>query len=174
MAMTRTSGSGTENVRMGPLALFTLMAVICLAVLAVLALSTSNATIALALRRQDATTRLYLDETAAQTFVAELDGQVSEARRSSDPLDSSVLEAAVEQATDVALDVEKLQDSPSQLNVSTTIDGNIVNASFDCGDGRQLDISITWEADGTLSVQRWRMMTVVNEEPAMGDLLGSS
>ena len=174
MARTRTSGSGTENVRMGPLALFTLMAVICLAVLAVLALSTSNATIALALRRQGATTLLYLDETAAQTFVAELDGQIAETRKSSDSLDSSVLEAAVEQATDVALDVEKFRDATPLLNISTTIDGDIVNASFDCGDGRQLDISITWEADGTLSVQRWRMMTVVNEEPAMGNLLGSS
>ena len=174
MARTRASVSGTENVRMGPLALFTLMAVICLAVLAVLALSTSNATISLALRRQGATTQLYLDETAAQTFVAELDGQVTEARRTSDPLDSSVLEAAVAQATDVALDIEKYQDAQPRLNISTTIDDDIVNASFDCDNGRKLDISITWEADGTLSVRRWRMMTVVNEEPAMGDLLGSS
>ena len=67
MAGTRRATGSSEDVRMGPVALFTLMATICLAVLAVLALSTANATQALAQRRADATTQLYLDETAAQT-----------------------------------------------------------------------------------------------------------
>ena len=158
----------TENVRMGPLALFTLMAVICLAVLAVLALSTSNATVALAERRAEATTQLYLDEAAAQVFVAELDGQVAAMGDS-----TSDLQAAVDQATTAALDSVPA-DSQRQLSIRTNIDGEAVNASFDCGNGRQLDITIAWEPDGTLSVQRWRMTTVVNEEPAMGNLLGSS
>ena len=168
MAKVRTGSAGTENVRMGPLALFTLMAVICLAVLAVLALSTSNATVALAERRAEATTQLYLDEAAAQVFVAELDGQVAEMGNS-----TSGLQAAVDQATTAALDSVPA-DSQRKLSIRTNIDGEAVNASFDCGNGRQLDITIAWEPDGTLSVQRWRMTTVVNEEPAMGNLLGSS
>ena len=172
MAKVRIGNSGTENVRMGPLALFTLMAVICLAVLAVLALSTSNATVALAERRAEATTQLYLDEAAAQVFVAELDGQVAAAGASEDG-STRDLQAAVAQATTAALD-SVTADPQTQLNIRTNVDGDTVNASFDCGNGRQLDITITWEPDGTLSVQRWRMTTVVNEEPAMGNLLGSS
>ena len=79
MAQARRTSVGTEDVRMGPVAIFTLMAIICLSVLAVLALSTANATQALAQRRAEATTQLYLDETAGILFTGdEIDpGQIN-------------------------------------------------------------------------------------------------
>lgn len=160
MASIRTGESSSENVRMGPLALFTLLTVLCLAVLAVLAISTANATNALALRRANATTQLYLDETAAQTFMAVLDEQL--AQGASPTLASQRASVAARAATS------------DQVLVTVSYSENTHTASFDAGNGRQLDIELNVEEDGSLSVQKWRMTTVVNEEPPMGNLFGSS
>ena len=158
-ANTRATGTDTE-VRMGPLALFTLMVVLGLALLAVLSASTANATLVMAQRRADATTQLYLDETAAQAFVAELDGQLAAGAS-----DTEALAAARDAALDTA---------PGQLQVTTSAAGGSYQATFDAGNGRQLDIALHLEEDGSLCVDRWRMTTVVNDEPPMGNLLGSS
>lgn len=165
MARRQTTTSDTE-VRMGPLALFTLMAVICLAVLAVLALSTANATMALAQRRADATDQLYLNEAAAQAFVASLDEQLAAGA------DDQV---ALQQASDAATALPAAHNLPDgqELQVSASVSGDTYSASFDCGNGRQLEIALTRDGDGGLRVQKWRMTTVVNDEPMMGDLLGS-
>ena len=145
---------------MGPLALFTLVTVLCLAVLAVLAISTANATNALALRRANATTQLYLDETAAQTFVATLDEQLAQG-------------SSPDTASQMASEAARVATS-DQVTVTASYSGTTHTASFDAGNGRQLDIELNVEEDGSLSVQKWRMTTVVNEEPPMGNLFGSS
>lgn len=156
------TSSTSNNLRMGPLALFTLMAVLCLAVLAVLAASTSHATMALAQRRAKATTQLYLDETAAQTFVAALDEAHGATFTESD------LDAAAEAVREaIPPTVETF------VYITTTLDDpTTASASFSCGNGRQLDITLHIEDDGSLSTQRWRMMAVVNDEPTIGNLYG--
>ena len=164
MAGMRRQGAGTDNVRMGPLALFTLVAIVCLSVLAVLAVSTSNATLTLSQRRADATRQLYLDETAAQTFVAALDEATGDDRP-----DDAALAAALAAAGDVAP-----TDGPETLEVTATLEDDTVDASFDCGNGRQLKVTIGWQDDGSYRVEQWRVTTVQNDAPAMGTLLGSS
>lgn len=165
MAQVRRSSQSTQSVRMGPLTIFALIAVICLAVLAVLAVSTSNATIALAERRAEATTQLYLDERAANAFVAELDAQLAEGADTGE---------AITQATAAALSTVPA-DSPWQLDVSASQgeDGTIA-AAFDCHNGRQLNIALLVRDDASPVVTQWNMTTVVNDEPTMGNLLGSS
>lgn len=149
-----------DNVRMGPLALFTLMAVMGLAVLAVLAITTANATLSLAQRRASATSELYLDETAAQTFTAVLDEALATGTSSED-----ALAAATRAATEAG---------QGRVDVAANQQDGAYAATFDCGNGRQLIIALTYRQDGTLGVEEWRMTTVVNEEPAMGELFGSS
>ena len=58
------------------------------------------------------------------------------------------------------------------LEVSCSHSARSYDASFDCGNGRRLDISLLEDAGGTLEVQRWRFTAVVNDEPTMGDLFG--
>ena len=158
MATRRTTT--TDNVRMGPLAIFTLMAVMGLAVLAVLAITTANATLSLAQRRADATSELYLDETSAQTFVAALDEALAGGETG-----EGALTAATRAATEAG---------QGGVVVSASEQDGAYAATFDCGNGRQLIIALTYRQDGSLGVDEWRMTTVVNEEPAMGDLFGSS
>lgn len=167
MAAARWNTTETENVRMGPVALFTLMAIVCLAVLAVLAVSTSNATLALAQRRADATTQLYFDEAAAQAYVAALD----DARANgADP--ESALDAARAAAL-AAVDESALPEG-MRLEITQTREDDAYGARFDCGNGRHLDILLSFDTDGTVRIERWRMTTVVNDEPAIGNLFGSS
>jgi len=151
---------GAENVRMGPLALFTLMAVICLAVLAVLAVSTANATLALSQRRAQATTELYLDETCAQAYLAALDGELAGGADA-----PAAQEAAAAAARRVGGEL---------VTIGSEVDGEAFVATFDCGNGRQLGIRVRIGDDGRARVEEWRVATVQNDEPTMGELLGSS
>lgn len=68
------------SVRMDPISLFTLLIVLCLAVMAVLSVTTSQATYVLAQRQANATVALYANETAAQNLVAHIDQTLSQAR----------------------------------------------------------------------------------------------
>lgn len=63
-----------ERVRMGSISLFALVIIICMAVLAVLSLSTANASLVMSQRQAVATSELYLAERSAQEFVAGIDG----------------------------------------------------------------------------------------------------
>ena len=69
-----------ERVRIGSVSLFALVVIIGLAVLAVLAFSTANASLTMSQRQATATSELYLAETAAQEFVAGVDGVLAGAR----------------------------------------------------------------------------------------------
>ena len=158
MATMRRRTANSEQVRMGPLALFTLVAVVCLSVLAVLALSTSNATLVLAERRATATHELYLDETAAQAFTAALDEALGRGTGA-----SRALGQAKEAATDA---------TDGAVQVSATERDGRYDASFDAGNGRLLNITLSHADDGSLRVDQWRMTSVENEEPPMGTLLG--
>ena len=72
-----------DHVRIGTISLFTLIAIICLAVLAVLAFSTANASLAMSERQAKAMSELYLDEVAAQEFLAGVDDALGDVRDAS-------------------------------------------------------------------------------------------
>ena len=61
------------SVRIGPISLFALIIILCLAVLAVLSLSTSIAELRISERQAQTTTETYQLETVGQTFTAEVD-----------------------------------------------------------------------------------------------------
>ena len=113
----RTTKSQVENVRMGPLALFTLVVVLCLSVLAVLSVSTANATLALSERRATATRQLYLDEQAAQTFVASLEASLA------DGMDTAAARAAAAQAAREAVAPQLV--SGEQLTVTDALEQGV-------------------------------------------------
>lgn len=157
----------TEHVRIGPITVLTLIAVICMAVLAVLAISTSNATFVLSERQSVATTELYVNETAAQSFVAEVDARLAGVRASNG--------GAREAAQAVADDLEEICDdvytsSNNEVSVSASVDGSTVAAEFSCGNGRMLNIELAIGSDATYAVKKWRMAGVENVEQPQGNL----
>ena len=82
-----------ERARIGSISVFALVVIICLAVLAVLAFSTANASLLMSERQATATSELYLDERAAQEFVAGIDDVLAGIREKDEtPAGSVVIE----------------------------------------------------------------------------------
>lgn len=89
------------SVRIGPISLFTLIIILCLAVLAVLSLTTARAELSITERQAQTTTETYALETAGQEFVAAVDAVLAEGGSSA--LDEVLSTYGV---TEVAVDAE--------------------------------------------------------------------
>lgn len=154
-AQPQTQARPSEHVRIGAVSLFALVASICLAVLAVLSLSTANASLTLSQRQATAMQEMYQAETAAQEFVAGLDAlQGPQAANAALPaLCASAAEAA-----------------GGQVQATATMEANAVHASFACENGRILEIEVTLREGGTLRIDKWKMTAIQNEEEPFGSL----
>ncbi len=153
--------SREENVRIGPVSVFTLIIIICLAVLAVLTISTANASLVLSQRQAVAAQELYLDETAAQT----IDDRLAPLREGGNADAMSLLEADLVPMRNAAQDA-----AGGQVEVVTNVSGQQIRAEFSCANGRTLNIAVTVLPDGTYRIDKWKMTAVVNEEQPMGNL----
>ena len=90
--MNSTNGS----VRIGPISLFTLVIILCLAVMAVLSATTAQATYSAAEKQALFTNDTYQNEQAAQSAVAVIDAALEDVRASGGGLDEAL--AAVDEA----------------------------------------------------------------------------
>ena len=148
-----------ERVRIGPISVFTLIAVICLAVLAVLAFSTANAAYTMSQRQATSVSGLYLNETAAQEFVAGIDEAL--AGEGGDGVERALpaLCQAAQKATD------------GRVTASASMEGNVVSAQFVNDNGRVLTIEVTIRDNDTYRIDKWKVTAVQNEEEPQGNLL---
>ncbi len=80
--MARRTGKG---VRIGPITLLTLVSVLLLAVLAMLCVTTTHATEAMAQRQVDALSQTYEMDAFGQALLAQIDEQIAEAARPQRP-----------------------------------------------------------------------------------------
>ena len=151
-----------ENVRIGPVSVITLIVVICMAVMGVLAASTAHATAVISNRQADATQRMYLNENAAQEFLASMD---------------EVLAGGSAQAGAAAVDdqldsiCEKAR-AAGQGRVSCTalVDGTTVTAEFICEETRLLNIVITIRDGSVYRIDQWKMSSAQQEPATAGTL----
>lgn len=165
--MADVSNARTDDARIGPISLFTLITVICLAVLAVLAFSTANASYVMTQRQATATTELYLDEAAAQEFVAGMADELATVR------DAGGTGADGAQAVaDALIELrDRAQDSADgKVAVTASTYDMKVYAEFSCENGRVLSIVVTIRDDATYRIDKWKMTAVQNEEEPAGNL----
>ncbi len=156
-----------DTVRIGPISLFTLIIVICLAVLAVLTFATANATSIMSQRQATATTELYLDEQAAQVFMAGVSDQLGEVRSQGGT--GADAAQAVEDSL-VSLRDEAQESTAGAVTVTAAVEDMQVNAQFSCENGRVLTIVVTIRDDATYRIDRWKMTAIQNEEEPVGNL----
>ncbi|MBR1829242.1 MAG: hypothetical protein IJ781_07015 [Atopobiaceae bacterium] len=162
--------SPRQQVHIGPISLFTLVASLGMAVLAVLALSTSNAMYALANRAADMTSELYVAETCAQRFVADLDTALSQAASGADARTAvsgqlgTLASAAEREAANGA--------SGIKTTVSASMEGDEVTAVVTTPIGRRIDVRIEVAADGTYQIVQWKTTTETDSSGA-GETLWS-
>lgn len=136
--MSRASGS----VRIGPISLFTLVIVLSLAVMAVLAVATSQATFAAAQKQALFATDTYANETEAQRFVAEVDAALAEVRASG--------ESGLQDAY-TAVD--------RMLPANATREDSLVKAVFTAESGRTLEVGLTIKSNATYEISFWKATT---------------
>lgn len=176
----------TKNIRIGPLSLFALIAMLFLSTLAVLSITTAEASLNLSTLQSDSMKQQYQAENAAQRFVALLDSRYSNGSIITGPAlptTTSDNSANAEQLIDSALsDGQSGDNAPTSPvdalakeaaeSVSTnivgtaSISGSTVTAQFTCLNGRILDIELTLGANNAISVDKWNMTAIVNNAEA--------
>lgn len=158
------------GVRMGPVSIFSLVIALCVAVLAVLAVSTAQADRALAVRQGDFLQAEYANETAGQTFLAEVDEAVGAI--AADPATGSdqqaVLDALAGELPRICADAQSAAGG-SEVTVDARIAGSTVHVTCSSSAGRQLSIQLAVAPDATVEVQAWQSTTpwVEPEQPQL-------
>ena len=135
--MNSTNGS----VRIGPISLFTLVIILCLAVMAVLSATTAQATYSAAEKQALFTNDTYQNEQAAQSAVAVIDAALESVRASGGGLDEALA------AGDEALPADAQRD------------GARVLMTFASPSGRTLDVELTITANATYEISQWKATT---------------
>ena len=133
--------NSNSTVRMGPISLFTLVIVLCLAVMAVLATTTAQATYSAAEKQALFTLDTYANERAAQSMMADVDAALAPVRAANGGLDAALA------AVDKALPADAHRDGPT------------VSATFSTPSGRSLDVEITILANATYQINQWKATT---------------
>lgn len=176
------------SVRIGPISLFTLIIILCLAVLAVLSLTTARAELSITERQAQTTTETYALETAGQEFVAAVDAALAEGRSSAlDEVLSTygVTEAAADaEATAGASEAapaagETIEDESvsgatadeggslmviecpagDPVTVTGSFDGSLITATFSLESGRTLAVALRINDNDTYRIEQWKMTT---------------
>ena len=168
MMALQTHAKRADNVRIGPISVITLIAVISMAVLAVLAASTANATMTISQRQADATKEMYLNETAAQEFVASVDDALAKVRSGKDATAASGA-SAVEAALDSICESARLA-SGGEVAVTASVDGTRVTAEFVGEKMRRLSIGIVVGDDATIRIEKWKAAAVQQDAQTVGNL----
>ena len=137
------------SVRMGPISLFALIIILCLAVMAVLAVTTAQASYTLTERQAATAEETYAAETAAQRFVGGLDAELAAARAQGAA--SNSLLAAVDQALPrLCEDAAAAAPLPLDATASSVTTDKAASLAGIVGVGRTGDPAVDGEAlEGT-------------------------
>lgn len=163
----RVSGRRPDNVRIGPISIITLIAVICMAVLAVLTASTANATMTISQRQSDGAKEMYLNESAAQEFVAGIDDVLAPVRAGKPKAGDAM--ALVSSSLDAVCEAARAA-ADGKVAVTANIEGNIVKAEFVGQKMRRLSIAISIQDNATYRVEKWKAAAAQQEAQTMGNL----
>ena len=156
-----------EKVRIGPISLITLIIVICMAVLGVLAASTSHATQTISERQANASQQMYLNEKAGQELVADIDAVLVNQRAAG--ASATRAAAAVESELDTICQAAR-DTAGGRVDCTANVDNTTVKAQFICDNARTLSVAVTIRDDATYRIDQWKMASVQQAAPGMGNL----
>lgn len=156
-----------DNVRIGPISVITLIVVICMAVMGVLAASTSYATTTISQRQAAATQDLYANERAAQEFVASIDDVLAGVRASGG--NGPAAAQAVKGQLDAICEHARAA-ADGQVSCTASLDNTTVNAEFVCNKTRLLSVAVTLQDNATYRIDRWKMTSAQPDAQEGGTL----
>ena len=183
MITRRREAPAAGSVRMGPISIFTLVIVLCLAVLAVLSITTARADAALAARQASFTQDDYANERVAQTFAAEAADVLATLAPSTAPEDAAHALAAA--APELAARTEASAPAGTTVTATTSAGGDAtVSTGATAADaalvltvaapsGRTLTATFAVDSGAALTVTSWQPATTWTEDTTdtlwMGD-----
>lgn len=132
------------SVRIGPVSILVLIIILCLAVMAVLTVTTSEAEESITTRQEESIATMYANEAEAQTFLADLDSMLALAR-------------SVNTSVETAL---ALLDLPE----GWTYENGVLSLAFVQDNGRRLDIELALPSTAGYEIMAWRATTEWSEE----------
>lgn len=174
-----------STVRMGPISVFALVIILCLAVLGVLSASTATAASSLAQRQASFAADDYRNEVAGQQLYAAADDALTPVRAAGG--DAAAVSAALEAAlpditaaaqegfaegefvsaeTDAAsgASAASAPAEPAIPSVQASIESSTLSAHIQSPSGRCLDIQLEAQPDATLAVTAWKATTLWVED----------
>lgn len=151
--------SSRGNMRNGLISLLTVVVVIALATAAVLAVATSHAMAALSERQANMTSEGYEAETAAQTFLAELDDELF-ALRSRGTTNASALMGEIENKANSML----AKACSQEVTATYEVDKTTLTCTFTTKSGRMLVVELLISNNATYDVVSWKLMAMPQEE----------
>lgn len=150
--MERSNGS----VRIGPISLFVLIIVLCLAVLAVLSLQTARAQQAVTEQQATVIEDTYVNEVAGQEFLSQLDAILVQGRS------GAISQEETFRQINAFISAQTLQDD---LDTKPVIDASfneqdvLIKVVFTLDSGRKLNVTIQINPDLTYDVLSWSVLT---------------
>ena len=181
------------SLRIGPISLFTLIIILCLAVLAVLSITTARAELSITERQAATTTETYQLEVQGQEFVAAVDGALASGGETA--LEAVLAEYGIAVTAAPAGDAaaagavpagEAVEDeTPSggtvpaagttisdddggagAITVSGTFDGELISATFAMDSGRTLAVVLRVSNNDTYTIEQWKTTTQWTDDGA--------
>lgn len=145
-----------EGVRIGPITLLTLVSVLLLAVLAMLCVTTTHATEAMAQRQADALSETYELDAFGQALLAQIDEQIDEqiAESGSPAAAAALVQHRSDKLLENAAEASGARDLRSFIDVA----GTQVTFTVIAQDGKELAATATIAANGC-TVDAWKMTT---------------
>lgn len=147
--------SSSDGMRIGPISLLTLIAVLLLAVLAMLCVTTANATSAMANRQAGSITQTYKLDSCGQTLLANIDGVLAQAEETG----ASGVQA-VEDNRGQIIDNTLTNCGNDDISISLEADSDTVSFTISLSDARALEASIRIDANAGYSIESWKTSTL--------------
>ena len=145
----------TGSVRIGPVTVISFVIILCLAVLAVLAVTTARVSSAEAERQAEFIRSTYSNEFTAQQYLADVDAALAKASAKGESVSKAM--ARVRAASPAA----------------ASVDGRIVSLAYQTELGRRLTLRLRVNDDLTYTVLQWTTSTEWIEEPQTEENLWS-
>lgn len=173
-----------STVRMGPISVFALVIILCLAVLGVLSASAATAGSSLAQRQASFAADDYRNEVAGQQLYAAADDALAPVRAAGGDAAAATaaLEAALPDITAAAQEgftegglaaepdaaepaaTSDAAAEPAAPTVQASVEGSTLSAHIQSSSGRCLDIRLEAQPDATLAVTAWKATTLWVED----------
>lgn len=160
------SRRANNSVRMGPISLFTLVMVLCIAVMSVLCFSLAHSSLTVAQRQADFATDSYANESAGQEFVAAVDEVLAGLRMQADSSAAGAGGAAgaasgkaVVIGKKNALTALKARGADLAPGATLSFGSDSVTADFLLPSSRRLYVELAIDDDATYHVVQWKQTT---------------